>query len=96
MKGQVHVPILEALRREANGSEAGSDMERVQRQASRAPGNENRYKIEDGFLSKASTTQLKHHRHRHVQVQAFRRYPLRCHCARRRHRSVLSSSVVPG
>jgi hypothetical protein len=36
-----------------------------------------------------------HHQHRHVHLQVFRWHPLRRRCARRRHWSVLPSSIVP-
>ena len=59
---------------------------------------ENRHKIEDRFLLRISTTQLKHrhhHQHRHVHLQAFRCNPLRRCCTVRRDWSALPSSFVP-
>ena len=84
----------------------GSDAERAQRQASRPRRKrEERHKSEGGLLSRTSTTQLNLHLylhlhlhprlHRHGQVEPFRCCPLRCHRARRCHRSVLPFSVVP-
>jgi hypothetical protein len=73
---------------EPTGSEVGSDMEWVQPRTSRARRKrESRYKTEDGFLSRTSTTQL-HTHHRHVHLQVFRWHPLRRRRTRRRHRSV--------
>jgi hypothetical protein len=58
-KRAVYVPISEAMRGGV-GPTSGS------------PCSQERYISRDGFLSTTSTTQLKHHQHRHVRLQILR------------------------
>jgi hypothetical protein len=78
----IYVSILEVTRGEA-GPTPGS------------PCSQERYKIRDEFLSRLSTTQLKHHQHRHVHLQVLRCNLLHRRCACRSHRSVLPLFVLP-
>ena len=76
------------------GGRARFDAEYVQHRASRPRRkSEERHKSEGGSLSRTSTTQLKHHLHRHGQTEHFRCRPLHRHRARRYYRSVLPFSV---